>query len=136
MDSYTLDASGLLHYLVDALPRAADDLVQRAIAGELILQMPAIAAAESLYIVRNRDRIAGHPITGGPDDVMAGLEGFFPVTVVASDLAELRTMVEWTNAFPRQLHDALVVASHGVNETEAVVTSDEQIADHIPVIWE
>lgn len=135
MDAYTLDANGLLYYLVDALPPAAAGVFQDALDGNAVIQLPTIAAAESLYIVRNRERVAGQDIQAGPDDVVDGLESYLPVTVVESNVSDLRAVLEWMDVFPRQVHDALVIASHETNDTNAIVTRDEKISEHVPTVW-
>ena len=136
MRRYTLDASGLLRYFVDRLPPAADKIFDDAVSGDAILQLPAVAAAETMYIAYNRDRIAGEPFRGDPSDVVTILRADFPIVVHPVDLDVLGELDAWQDAFPRQLHDALIVASHAANDTEAVITSDEQIAAHVPTVWE
>jgi len=40
--------------------------------------------------------------------------------------------INWQDEFPGQLHDAVIVTTHVVNDTEAVISSDSTIADHVP----
>lgn len=135
MDTYTVDANALLYYLVDALPPAADEVFRETLDSEAVLQLPAIAAAESLYVVRNRNRVAGDRISGDPSDVMAAIESYLPVTVVDTDGAVLGAMVGWMDEFPYQLHDALIVASHEVHGTTAVISRDDEIAKRATTVW-
>lgn len=136
MRRYTLDASGLLRYFVDGLPPSADDVVQDALDGEAILELPAVAAGEAMYTASNRTEIAGRPFRGDPTDVVTILNADLPIVLAPTDLETLEEMLNWHDEVPRQLHDALIVASHVVNETEAVISTDGTIADHVPTVWE
>lgn len=135
MKRYTLDASGLVHYFVDLLPAHADSVVTDAFDGEVVLELPAVAAAEATYIAYNRDEIAGRPFRGSPDDVGTILQADHPIVLAPTDLDVLEEMLEWQEAFPRQLHDAMIVSSHRVRGTEAVITSDRKLSDHVRTIW-
>lgn len=53
-----------------------------------------------------------------------------------TELAVLEAMLRWQSAFPRQLHDAMTVASHEVNDTVAVLTSDKKVAQHVQTVWD
>jgi len=33
------------------------------------------------------------------------------------------------------IHDAMIVASHEVQETDAIVTTDETIGERVPTVW-
>lgn len=136
VNTYTLDANGLLYYLVDILPPAAAAVFRDALNGTAVIQLPTIAAAESLYIVRNRDQIAGHSLRATPDDIVDGLDSYLPVTVVDAGLPDLQALLAWMDTFPRQVHDGLVIASHETNDTVAIITRDEKIQDHVPTVWE
>lgn len=136
MKRYTLDASGLLRYFVDRLPPSADNVFQDALDGEAVLELPAVAAAETMYIASNRTEIAGRPFRGDPKDVVMILNADLPFVLDPTELQTLEELLNWRDEFPRQLHDALIVASHVVNDTEAVISSDGKIADHVPTVWE
>lgn len=136
MKRYTLDASGLLRYFVDRLPEGADRVFRDALDGDAVLLLPAVAAAEAMDVAYNRDVLAGHPFQGAPEDVVSVLEADLPIVVAPTDLDVLAEMLDWQDEFPRQLHDAMIVASHVVDGTEAVISSDEQIAEHVPTVWE
>lgn len=136
MKRYTLDASGLLRYFVDRLPPAADETFQDAFDGEVLLELPAIAAAEAMYTAYNRDRIAGRPFQGDSKDIVTILRADLPIVLASVDLDILEETLDWQATFPRQLHDAVIVATHVVNETEAVISSDSKIEDHVSTVWE
>jgi predicted nucleic acid-binding protein len=136
MQRYTLDASGLVRYFVDLLPSDADAVVSEAFAGEAVLELPAIAAAEAMYIAYNREEIAGRPFKGSPEDVVTILKADNPIVVAGTDLAVLEAVLGRQDEFPSQLHDAMIIATHEVSETEAVITGDGKIADHVPTVWD
>jgi|GEM_PF-1921115 len=135
MKRYTLDASGLVRYFVDELPSEAERAFQDAIAGEAVLILPAIAASEAMYVANNREEIAGLEFAGTPNDVITVIESSGPVDFDPMDLEIIREIRHWQKEFPKQLHDAMIVASHVVRETEAVITSDERIAEFVPTVW-
>lgn len=133
--TYTADAVALLVYLVDALPRDADDVFARAEAGEAFVQTPGTALAEVLYAVSRDKDVRGVSLTGTPDDVRRALVGDGPVTVVPVDDEVLAAYGQVVGEF--SIHDGLVVASHHANGTDAVVTSDGEIATAgVETVWE
>ncbi len=127
MPMYTADAVSLLSYLVDALPRAADRIFAEAEAGETIVQAPSTAIAEVLYAVSRDKDVRGVTLTGTPDDARQALVGNGPITVASVDDAELAEYAQIVDEL--SIHDALIVASHRVRETDAIITSDGVIAD-------
>ena len=135
MERYTLDANGLLYYLGDVLPERANEIFEAATAGDVVIELPAIAAVEALYIVRNREQIAGQKLNATPKDVMDALDTHLPVRVVDLSMTDVRKVGEWMDVFTKQIHDALIVASHEVNDREAVISSDPKIADHVETVW-
>ena len=124
---YTADAVSLLSYLVDALPRTADRIFAEAEAGETILQAPSTTLAEVLYAVSRDKDVRGVTLTGTPEDARQALVGNGPISVASVDDAELAEYAQIVDEF--SIHDALIVASHRVRETDAIVTSDGVIAD-------
>lgn len=120
---------------MDRLPPRADEVFENTLAGEAVLELPAVAAAEAAYVANTRDDIAGRPFRGAPGDVVDVLEADGPIVLDPIDLDVVTEMLSWQEEFPRQLHDAMIVASHVVNETEAVITSDSLIAAQVPTIW-
>lgn len=127
MESYTADAVALLAYLVDALPREADRVFSAAEAGEAVVLTPGTALAEALYAVSRDKDVRGVVLTGTPEKARQALVANGPVSVSAIGEEELVAFAEVVEEF--SLHDALVVASHQVDGTEAVITSDGVIAE-------
>ncbi|WP_123620811.1 hypothetical protein [Halorubrum sp. CSM-61] len=127
MSVYTADAVSLLSYLVDALPRTADRIFSEAEAGETIVQAPSTALAEVLYAVSRDEDVRGVTLTGTPEDARQALVGNGPISVASIDDAELAEYVQIIDEL--SIHDGLLVASHRVRETDAIITSDGVIAD-------
>jgi hypothetical protein len=120
MNRYTTDAVGFVRYLVDELGKEADRLYSRAERGEVIIELPGIAAAETLYRIQK-----GHPAKGVD----------LPVTLVETTVDDLDLIATARGSL--SLHEAMIVASHRTRETEAVITTDTDIDDHgATVVWD
>lgn len=135
METYTADANAVLVYLVDALPTGADRLFRRAEAGEVRLELPTIAATETVYQAEKGVTVRGQRLAADAAEVVDALDRQLPITVVADDEALLRDVASLLDPFPRQIHDAMIVASHRARDTDAVVTADERIADVARTVW-
>lgn len=127
MTTYTADAVSLLVYLVDALPREADQTFAEAEAGETVIQAPSTALAEVLYSVSRDKDVRGVTLTGTPEDARQALVGNGPVSVAPVDDAEMVEYAQLVDEF--SIHDGLIVASHRVQETDAILTTDRTIHD-------
>lgn len=136
METYTVDANAVLVYLVDALPTRADRLFARAEAGEVRLELPTIAATETVYQAEKGVTVRGQRLAADAADVVDALDRQLPLTVVADDEALLREVVSLLDPFPRQIHDAMIVASHRARDTDAVVTADERMANVARTVWD
>jgi predicted nucleic acid-binding protein len=135
MATYTADAVALLVYLVDALPPGADRVFAEAEAGETVLQAPSTALAEVLYSVSREKDVRGVTLTGTPEDARQALVGNGPISVAPVDDAEL---IEYTQVIDEfSIHDALIVASHRAQDTEAILTTDGVIDEAgYETVWE
>jgi predicted nucleic acid-binding protein len=135
MATYTADAVSLLVYLVDALPPGADRVFAEAEAGETVLQTPSTALAEVLYSVSRDKDVRGVTLTGTPEDARQALVGNGPISVAPVDDAEL---VEYTQVIDEfSIHNALIVASHRAQDTEAILTTDGVIRNAgYETVWE
>ena len=79
--------------------------------------------------------VRGTTVSTAPADIADALDRFLPVTVVADDRSTLREVVPLLDPFPGQIHDAMIVASHRVRDTQAIVTADRQIASEASIVW-
>lgn len=135
MERYTVDAVAALRYLVDALPARADELFDRAEAGDVLLQIPPIALAETLYIVAHKDEIKGRVLNHDPADAREKLVTTGPLTVVDFGNVDFPAFIDCLDSLT--LHDAMIVASHRTQDTDAVLTTDGELTDlGVSVVWE
>ena len=127
MGTYTADAVSLLVYLVDTLPQRADQIFTEAEAGETVIQAPSTALAEALYSVARDKNVRGVTLTGTPEAARQALVGNGPVSVAPVADEELIRYVRIVDAF--NIHDALIVASHQAQGTDAIITTDGVIQE-------
>lgn len=134
MATYTADAVSLLVYLVDALPKKADQVFAEAEAGETVIKTPSTALAEVLYSVSRDKDIRGVKLSGTPEDARQALIGNGPISVTPVSDAELIEYVQIIDEF--SIHDGLIVASHRAQETDAILTTDGVIRDEgYATVW-
>lgn len=134
MATYTADAVSILCYLVDALPERADRIFTEAEAGETVIQAPSTALAEALYSVLRDKDVRGFRLAGTPEEARHALVGDGPVSVAPIGDEELVAYAQIAAEFG--IHDALVVASHRVRETDAVITTDSVVRDAgVTTVW-
>jgi hypothetical protein len=134
MERYTTDAVGFIRYLVDELGPESDALFADAEDGNVVIELPTIAATETVYRIQKGHPAKGVELPGTAEDVVAGLRSFLPVTLVETTAADLEHVAVSRGTF--SLHDAMVVASHRTRETEAVITTDTTMDDEgVPVVW-
>lgn len=134
MTTYTADAVALLTYLVDALPQRADRIFAEAEAGETVIQAPSTALAEVLYSVSRDKDVRGVTLAGTPEEARRALVGNGPVSVAPIADEELTEYAQIVDEFTS--HDALIVASHRAQETNAVITTDGTVRDAgLETVW-
>lgn len=135
MGRYTADAVSLLVYLVDALPKPVDRVFAEAEAGEAVIQAPSTAVAEVLYSVSRDKDVRGVDLTGTPEDARQALVSNGPVSVGPVGDAEMSEYAQVVGEF--SIHDAMIVASHRAQETDAILTSDGVITGAgYDTLWE
>lgn len=134
MATYTADAVSVLLYLVDALPKTADQIYSEAEAGEIHIQAPSTALAEVFYNVSRDKTVRGETIEATPEQTRQVLLSNGPLTVSPVGANALE---EYTNIISEfSIHDALVVADHYAQDTEAIITSDRRIRDsNAETVW-
>ncbi len=133
MTRYTVDSVAMSRYLVDRLPGRADDIFERAERGVDALEAPTVTVSEAIWTAVNKGTIAGVEVDTSADAVLQGLVTDGPVRVAPADehdLAVLGSLVDY-----HTLHDAHLIASHRVRDTQAIVTSDEAFSGETTV-WD
>ena len=116
----------MARYLVDQLPPAADEVFERAEQGVDVLEAPTVAVSEAIWTAVNKEKIAGVEVDATPNAVLRGLVNDGPVQVAPTDEQDLAVYGSFIDH--HGLHDALLIASHRVRGTEAIVTNDEEFA--------
>lgn len=124
MTRYTVDGVAMARYLVDQLPPAADEVVERAEQGVDVIEAPSVAVSEAIWTAVNKGTIAGVEVDTTPNAVLRGLVNDGPVQVAPTDEQDLA--VYGSLIGHHSLHDALLIATHRVRGTEAIVTNDEE----------
>jgi hypothetical protein len=133
--TYTADAVSLLCYLVDGLPPDADAIFAEAEAGQTVIESPGIALAETLYAVSRDKDVRGITLSVSPATARETLVDTGPIAVAPIGADEIEAYATISDRF--SLHDGLVVASHRVRDTMAVLTTDgEMTNDGVPVVWD
>lgn len=133
MAAYMVDAVAMLRYLVDELPAAANDVFERAEHGIDVLSAPDVQLAEVLYQASRGGEIAGIELTGSPNEVLRRLVTNGPVGVAHIGEHELAVFAGEIDLY--SMHDALLVASHHVHGTDAIVSKDERFPGEA-TIWD
>lgn len=133
MDRYTLDAVGILRYAVGELPDTVLDIFKASATGDAVVQAPAIAVIEAIYKFDRRDTVSGTQLSRPAEDVLDLVNEEMPVTMVETSTTDIRILAQ--NVSDYSIHDAMIVASHEANETDAIITTDENIGERVPTVW-
>lgn len=134
MKRYTVDANALIDYFLGILPTSAHQQFGAAADGRVTLELPAIAATETIYIIERRDELHGIPIPIGAGTARQWIDGL-PLNIVEDTYADFREVVNQMAQFPAQIHDAMIVSNHLNNGTDAIITDDEKMEEEFPTIW-
>lgn len=132
MAAYMVDAVAMLRYLVDELPAGADEVFVRAERGIDVALAPDVQLAEVLYQVSSGGVVAGVELRGSPNETLRQLVTNGPVEI--APIGEHELAVFGSEIGHYSMHDGLLVATHRVRGTEALVTNDEALAAE-ETIW-
>lgn len=135
IERYTVDAVAMNYYIGDRLPAAAEEIFERAEQGIDAVEAPPVTVTEVMASFTGTDPavVAGVELDTSPRTVLRGvvLEGPVDVAPVDEhDLAVLGSLLDH-----HTLHDAMVIASHRVRGTEAIVTNDGSFAGE-ETVWD
>ena len=108
-------------------------MFKRAGAGDCVIEIPAIAVVEAIYKFDKRDSVAGVEVTRPATDVPDLVAHEMPATVVEHGIEDIRVLAGIIDEYT--IHDAMIVASHRVGETEAIISTDENISHRVPTVW-
>lgn len=132
MTRYTVDGVAMARYLVDRLPSAADEIFERAEQGVDVIEAPTVAVSEAIWTAVNKGEIAGIQVDTTPNAVLRGLVNDGPVQISPADEQDLAVYGSLIDH--HTLHDALLIANHRVQGTEAIITNDEAFAAE-QIVW-
>lgn len=133
MATYLIDAVGMLRYLVDALPGAADGAMRRAEEGIDVVRTPDVQLAEVLYQVARSGVVAEVDLQRTPNEALRRLVTDGPVEIAPVD--EHVLAVYGAIADQYSMRDGLLVACHRVSGEAAILTNDAAF-DHLPTEWD
>ncbi len=134
MKRYTIDANALIYFSVGRLPPAARERFTDAAEGKVTLELPTIALVEAMFIMDRRDEIEDIPVPVDAEQALTVFEQL-PVSIVEDTHADVRELLSHLSVFPSQMHDAMIVANHANRNTDAIITSDDKMADNYPTVW-
>lgn len=132
MTQYTVDGVAMARYLVDRLPPAADEVFTRAEQGVDMVEAPTIAVSEAIWTAVRKREIADVAVETTPNAVLRGLVNDGPVQIAPADEQDLAVCGSLVDH--HTLHDALLIASHRVRGTEAIISNDSAL-DTEPTVW-
>ena len=128
MQSVVVDANVLVSFFVDRLARqrdAADELLQKAEAGEIAAIVPQFVVFEMTYVLASQYGITGDPLSAVVRDAIT-----FPGVQIVDDCPWKRVLEVWPNPLTG-LADAAIVAVAMTNRYDAVATFDRKLANKL-----
>jgi hypothetical protein len=131
MTVYMADAVALLRYLVDELPDRADGIFTRAEQGVDVVRAPDTQLAEALYQVAHGGVVAGIELQGTPGETFQRLVTNGPVEVATIGVTELTVFSSLLDLY--SMHDALFVAAHRAQNSEAIISKDSEFTGETTV---
>ena len=133
--AYTVDTIALLCYLADRLPQKVDEIFKRAEDEEVLLVVPSIVLGEALFTMLKGREVFGIKIP------VEKLTTFLDVleTSRTVQLVDL-TVKGWRLVATinlAELHDRMVVSTHTISNSRAILTDDQEISDlpKVKTIW-
>ncbi len=118
MIAYVSDAVAFLHYLLDSLPREADDAFKQAEEGAASLYLPTIAAAELHYLFE------GKGWTRQWSRLKAEMRKYTTFSYYSFN-EEVLNIFEETKA--KEIHDKIIISTVKLVKAQALITKDEQL---------
>lgn len=136
LQAYTADSVALLGYLADQLPTRVDKIFKMAEDGEALLTVPSIVIGETLFTLLKGREIFGVEV---PIEKLAVLLNILETcrTIRLMDLGVEGWRLVMGLNLP-ELHDRMVVATHKLSGSKAILTNDKEILGlkDVETIWE
>jgi len=128
MKTYVSDAVAFLYFLLDKLPRRADEVFKQAENGEANIYLPTIAAAELYYLF---ERKGWFEYWTRLKNAMSGVATFryYPFNEQVLDL--------FRQTKAREIHEKIIVSTAKVVKADALITKDEALKrlGEVNTIW-
>ncbi len=128
MKTYVSDAVAFLYFLLDKLPRKADEVFRQAENGEANIYLPTIAAAE-LYYLFERKGLSEYWIR--LKNAMSNVATFryYPFN------EQVLEVFRRTKA--REIHDKIIVSTAKIVKANALITKDEALKElgEVNIVW-
>ena len=125
---YVSDAVAFLYFLLDKLPRKANEAFKEAERGKSIIYLPTIAAAELYYLFEKKKWLK---LWKELKSKMQEAEAFrfYPFNEKVLDY--------FSHTKAKEIHDKIIISTAKVLKAYAVITKDKDIAKlkEVDVIW-
>lgn len=135
-ERYTIDTIAILAYLADKMPPKVDAIFSRAEAEKATLVTPSITIGEAIYTLLKGREVFGVSV---PSEKLILFLDTLEVSksIVLADLDSKGWRMVMNIKLP-ELHDRMVVATHTMHRSKAVLTNDEEIAalKGVKAIWQ
>ncbi len=129
MKKYVSDAVAFLYFLLNKLPRTADEAFKQPENEEACIYLPTIAAAELYYLF---ERKGWHECWAKLKSVMLSVATFkyYPFN------GQVLDFFKYTRA--KEIHDKIIVSTAKVVKADALITKDEALRKlgEVSIIWE
>lgn len=135
LQAYTVDSIALLGYLADQLPVEVDKIFKRAEDGEALLTIPSIVIGETVFTLLKGREVFGVKVP------VEKLTTFLDVLETCRTMQLMDLNVKgWRLAIGvnlPELHDRMIVATHQLSNSEAILTDDEEIRalEAVKTMW-
>jgi len=125
----------MVRYLVDQLPTQANGLFTRAERGIDSIEAPDVAMAEVLTAIGGDRDVAGITLAMTPREGLRDLVTNGPLEIATIGEHELAVYASELDRY--SMHDGLIVATHRVHGTDAIVSKDPTFeATGVATVWE
>ena len=128
MKTYVSDAVAFLYFLLNKLPRKADEVFRQAENGEADIYLPTIAAAELYYLFERKGWSKYWTML---KNAMSGVAMFryYPFNEQVLDL--------FRHTKAREIHDKIIVSTAKIVKANAVITKDEALKrlGEVNIMW-
>ena len=133
MERYTIDTVAFLAYLIDVLPPKSNAIFQKAENEEIILILPSIVIGETIYTILKQKEVFGKLIPVEKiSEIFEIIQGSESILLVDMNIESWKMLLTINIS---ELHDRMIIATHLVYNSKAIITDDHQIVSITNTIW-